>query len=93
MSEHSNILVFRNHISSTISSTSLVLAEHDYLGSMSPAIQPHSHRPPHKKHEDEDEVRPYVIVGDIGKGSFATVYKGYHEASCSAVSVHLISLD
>jgi len=32
---------------------------------------------------DDEEVRPYVIVGDIGKGSFATVYKGYHEASCS----------
>jgi hypothetical protein len=29
---------------------------------------------------DEDEVpRPYVIVSHIGKGSFATVYKGYHE--------------
>ena len=25
------------------------------------------------------EVRPYVIVGDLGKGSFATVYRGYHE--------------
>ena len=30
---------------------------------------------------DDEELRPYVIVGDIGKGSFATVYKGYHEAS------------
>ena len=28
---------------------------------------------------EEDEARPYVIVSDIGKGSFATVYKGYHE--------------
>lgn len=28
---------------------------------------------------DDDEARPYVIVSDIGKGSFATVYKGYHE--------------
>lgn len=25
------------------------------------------------------EVKPYVIVGDLGKGSFATVYRGYHE--------------
>ena len=30
---------------------------------------------------DDDDARPYVIVGDIGKGSFATVYKGYHEVS------------
>ena len=34
------------------------------------------------KNADDDDVRPYVIVGDIGKGSFATVYKGYHEV-CS----------
>jgi serine/threonine-protein kinase ULK2 len=32
---------------------------------------------------DDDEIRPYVIVAEIGKGSFATVYKGYHEASTS----------
>jgi serine/threonine-protein kinase ULK/ATG1 len=29
--------------------------------------------------EEDEELRPYVVVGDIGKGSFATVYKGYHE--------------
>lgn len=28
---------------------------------------------------EDDESRPYIIVSDIGKGSFATVYKGYHE--------------
>lgn len=78
-------------ILSTATSISVVLAKQHYRGSMTPAIPTHSHRPPHKTHEDEDEVRPYVIVGDIGKGSFATVYKGYHEVSCSAVSVHLIS--
>jgi len=27
----------------------------------------------------DEELRPYVIVNEIGKGSFATVYKGYHE--------------
>jgi len=27
----------------------------------------------------EEELRPYVIVNEIGKGSFATVYMGYHE--------------
>lgn len=29
--------------------------------------------------DDDDEVRPYVVVNEIGKGSFATVYKGYHQ--------------
>lgn len=29
---------------------------------------------------EEDEVpKPYVIATHIGKGSFADVYKGYHE--------------
>ena len=37
-----------------------------------------SARPAHRRVEDE-EVRPYVIVSDLGKGSFATVYRGYHE--------------
>lgn len=29
---------------------------------------------------EDNEVKPYVISQEIGKGSFATVYKGYHEA-------------
>jgi hypothetical protein len=32
---------------------------------------------------EDDESRPYIIVSDIGKGSFATVYKGYHEVRAS----------
>ena len=28
---------------------------------------------------EDAEVKPYVIVSDLGKGSFATVYRGYHE--------------
>lgn len=31
------------------------------------------------KSSEEDEAKPYVIVSEIGKGSFATVFKGYHE--------------
>lgn len=34
-----------------------------------------------KRFAGAQELRPYVIVGDIGKGSFATVYKGYHEVT------------
>lgn len=30
---------------------------------------------------EDEEVKPYVIVSDLGKGSFATVYRGYHAAS------------
>jgi len=30
---------------------------------------------------EDDDAKPYVIVSEIGKGSFATVYKGYHEVS------------
>jgi len=26
-----------------------------------------------------DDAKPYVVLNEIGKGSFATVYKGYHE--------------
>ena len=28
---------------------------------------------------DDEELRPFVLAGELGKGSFATVYKGYHE--------------
>lgn len=34
---------------------------------------------------DDDELRPYVISGELGKGSFATVYKGYHEVRTMTV--------
>ena len=29
--------------------------------------------------EYDEELKPYVMAGELGKGSFATVYKGYHE--------------
>ena len=37
--------------------------------------------PSSSKRPEDEELRPYVIVGDLGKGSFATVYKGYNEVS------------
>jgi len=42
-----------------------------------PSMTPDKSTP--RRNTDDDEARPYVIVCDIGKGSFATVYKGYHE--------------
>jgi serine/threonine-protein kinase ULK/ATG1 len=36
---------------------------------------------PPRRLAGDHELRPYVIVGDIGKGSFATVYKAYHEVT------------
>ena len=50
---------------------------------MSHAVQPFKRTTAANKNTDDDDVRPYVIVGDIGKGSFATVYKGYHEVRLS----------
>ncbi|PPQ84964.1 hypothetical protein CVT25_004477 [Psilocybe cyanescens] len=43
--------------------------------------------------EFEDDARPYVIVGDIGKGSFATVYKGYHEDTRQTVAIKQVKRD
>ena len=37
--------------------------------------QPSNRREP----GDDNEAKPYVVVNHIGKGSFADVYKGYHE--------------
>jgi len=47
---------------------------------MSHAVQPFKHPTMTSKKEDDD-AKPYIIVSDIGKGSFAVVYKGYHEVS------------
>jgi hypothetical protein len=36
--------------------------------------------PPSASSEDTaHHAKPYVVVSEIGRGSFATVYKGYHE--------------
>ncbi|KAF8573810.1 Pkinase-domain-containing protein [Ramaria rubella] len=44
-----------------------------------------AHRP------EDDEVKPYVISQEIGKGSFATVYKGYHQTSHQPVAIKAVS--
>ncbi|KAF5325138.1 hypothetical protein D9619_009962 [Psilocybe cf. subviscida] len=45
------------------------------------------------KASEEDDTRPYVVVTEIGKGSFATVYKGYHEETRSDVAVKAVKRD
>lgn len=46
---------------------------------MSHAVQGFKRTSNTPKTSEDDDARPYIIVSDIGKGSFATVYKGYHE--------------
>ncbi|KAF8622403.1 hypothetical protein AX15_007055 [Amanita polypyramis BW_CC] len=42
---------------------------------------------------EDEEVKPYVIVTVIGKGSFATVYKGYHEETRRQVAIKTVKRD
>ncbi|KAI0733248.1 kinase-like protein [Fomitopsis betulina] len=49
-----------------------------------------SDRPTLRRIEDE-EVKPYVIISDLGKGSFATVYRGYHEQTHRQVAIKTVS--
>ncbi|EPQ50542.1 kinase-like protein [Gloeophyllum trabeum ATCC 11539] len=39
---------------------------------------------------EDEEVKPYVIVSNLGKGSFAIVYKGYHPETHREVAVKTI---
>lgn len=38
---------------------------------------------PPKPRPDDAEAYPYVLTNQIGEGSFATVYRGYHVVSIS----------
>ncbi|TBU37053.1 kinase-like protein [Dichomitus squalens] len=49
-----------------------------------------SDRPDRQRVEDL-EVKPYVIVSDLGKGSFATVYRGYHEQTHHQVAIKTVN--
>lgn len=55
------------------------------LAACTPSMPPDKSAP--RRNTDDDEARPYVIVSDIGKGSFATVYKGYHEVRIRGMHV------
>ncbi|KAF5352277.1 hypothetical protein D9758_011942 [Tetrapyrgos nigripes] len=45
------------------------------------------------KVDDYDDAKPYVIGTEIGKGSFATVYKGYHESTRQQVAIKTVTRD
>ncbi|KAH9997071.1 kinase-like protein [Russula vinacea] len=58
------------------------------------AAAPHSpiqRSPSSSRRAEDDELRPYVIVSRLGKGSFATVYKGYNEESRHEVAIKTVS--
>ncbi|KAI0719856.1 kinase-like domain-containing protein [Cerioporus squamosus] len=44
-----------------------------------------------RQRAEDAEVKPYVIVGDLGKGSFATVYRGYHEQTHYQVAIKTVN--
>ncbi|KAI0062486.1 kinase-like protein [Artomyces pyxidatus] len=62
---------------------------------MAPSIVPPVQKAPSTKplgqRPDDDEVKPYVLTGHLGEGSFATVYKGYHEGTRQEVAIKTVS--
>jgi serine/threonine-protein kinase ULK2 len=34
---------------------------------------------------DDEDIRPYIISGELGKGSFAIVYKGFNQVCAYAL--------
>lgn len=39
----------------------------------------------------DEEAYPYILTAEIGKGSFATVYKGFHNTTRKAVAIKTVS--
>ncbi|KAL1729588.1 kinase-like domain-containing protein [Schizophyllum commune] len=39
---------------------------------------------------EEDKIKPYVVTGHLGKGSFAVVYKGYNEDTHKQVAIKTV---
>ncbi|KAG2006923.1 CAMK/CAMKL/GIN4 protein kinase, variant 2 [Coprinopsis cinerea AmutBmut pab1-1] len=48
---------------------------------------------PSSSSNDSSDAKPYIIVSDIGRGSFATVYKGYHEETRLQVAIKAVKRD
>ncbi|GAA6004273.1 serine/threonine protein kinase ATG1 [Rhodotorula paludigena] len=49
--------------------------------------RPHPHRAHHHHDDDEDRIGPYTIADEIGRGSFATVYRGERLDSRAPVAI------
>ncbi|SJL10777.1 uncharacterized protein ARMOST_14171 [Armillaria ostoyae] len=48
---------------------------------------------PATRREEDNEVHPYVILSEIGKGRFTTVYKGYHKETHVPVAIKAVKRD
>ncbi|KAH9947772.1 kinase-like protein [Amylocystis lapponica] len=60
--------------------------------SAAPAVAPSKSNPTERaRRVEDDEVKPYVIVSDLGKGSFATVYRGYHGETHLPVAIKTVN--
>ncbi|GJJ14702.1 hypothetical protein Clacol_008969 [Clathrus columnatus] len=58
---------------------------------MAPTASPGPSKDTLSRRPEDDDVRPYIITQEIGKGSFATVYKGYHQNTHEAVAIKAVS--
>ncbi|KIY72243.1 kinase-like protein [Cylindrobasidium torrendii FP15055 ss-10] len=45
------------------------------------------------RRDEDDNPKPYVLIAEIGKGSFATVYKGAHEDTNVQVAIKTVRRD
>lgn len=43
--------------------------------------------------DEKHDAKPYIIVSEIGKGSFATVYKGHHETEPGTFALKAVKRD
>lgn len=55
----------------------------------SPRTRPSAPSPTDARRIQDEEAYPYIITQEIGKGSFATVYKGYHNVSLTTPVIRL----
>ncbi|GAA5826533.1 hypothetical protein JCM3770_006373 [Rhodotorula araucariae] len=55
--------------------------------SRAPAQGTRARTPRHARDDDEDRIGPYAIAEEIGRGSFATVYRGERQDTRAAVAI------
>ncbi|TDL27928.1 kinase-like protein [Rickenella mellea] len=56
-----------------------------------PSAGPAASKTPDGKRVEDEELKPYILAGELGKGSFAVVYKGYHEQTHEQVAIKTVS--